>query len=117
QGDRARLLRWAHPFGDRRVARHAARHREGPDAARDGKDSGKVGGGGLMQAGSHQPYEDELAAYLLDALTTEESRAFQAHLQDCDLCQARERWLRTSVEVLPSSVEQLEPPPELRQRL
>jgi anti-sigma-K factor RskA len=70
-----------------------------------------------MQAATHQPYEDELAAYLLDALTDEERQAFQAHLQSCEMCQARERWLRTSVEVLPASVEQLEPPPELRERL
>jgi anti-sigma-K factor RskA len=70
-----------------------------------------------MQDGAHQPYEDDLAAYLLDALPEPEARAFEAHLEACELCQARERWLRTSVEVLPSSVEQVEPPPELRKRL
>jgi len=70
-----------------------------------------------MQAATHQPYEDELAAYLLDALTDEERQAFEEHLRGCEMCQARERWLRTSVEVLPASVEQLEPPAELRERL
>jgi anti-sigma-K factor RskA len=70
-----------------------------------------------MQSGSHQQFEDELAAYLLDALTDEEARAFEAHLADCEHCQARERWLRSSIEVLPSSVEQVEPPPALRERL
>lgn len=70
-----------------------------------------------MQAGAHQPFEDELAAYLLGALTDDEARTFEAHLQGCELCQAQERWLRTSVEVLPSSVEQIEPPAELRERL
>ena len=34
QGDRARLLRRLHPHRDRRHARHAGRHREGPHAAR-----------------------------------------------------------------------------------
>jgi anti-sigma factor RsiW len=70
-----------------------------------------------MQSDSHQPFEEELAAYLLDALSEDEKRAFEAHLVTCEPCQARERWLRTSVEVLPSSVEQLEPPPALRERL
>lgn len=70
-----------------------------------------------MQAGTHQPYEDELAAYMLDALTEEETEAFEAHLRGCEQCQARERWLRTSVEVLPASVEQFEPPAALRERL
>jgi anti-sigma-K factor RskA len=70
-----------------------------------------------MQADGHQPFEDDLAAYLLGALSDDETRSFEAHLETCETCQARERWLRTSVEVLPSSVEQVEPPPELRERL
>jgi anti-sigma factor RsiW len=65
----------------------------------------------------HAHYEDELAAYLLGALTNEEEQEFTAHLAGCEHCQARERWLRASVDVLPSSVEQLEPPPALRERL
>jgi anti-sigma-K factor RskA len=70
-----------------------------------------------MPANGHQPFEDDLAAYLLDALSEEETRAFEVHLETCEICRAQERWLRTSVEVLPSSVEQIEPPPELRERL
>jgi anti-sigma-K factor RskA len=70
-----------------------------------------------MPTDSHQHFEEELAAYLLDALTDEEKRAFETHLATCEHCQARERWLRSSVEVLPSSVEQIEPPPALRERL
>jgi anti-sigma-K factor RskA len=65
----------------------------------------------------HRPYEEELAAYLLDALGEDEARAFHAHLVNCSRCRSEERWLRGALEVLPSSVEQLEPPPELRQRL
>ena len=70
-----------------------------------------------MHSDSHQPFEEELAAYLLDALTDEETLSFEAHLATCEHCQARERWLRSSIEVLPSAVEQLEPPPALRERL
>jgi anti-sigma-K factor RskA len=67
--------------------------------------------------GDHRRYEEDLAAYLLDALDQEERQAFERHLRSCPACQAEERWLRGAVELLPSSVEQLEPPPALRERL
>ena len=70
-----------------------------------------------MDANGHERYEDELAVYMLGALEPGEVEDFEAHLADCGRCQARERWLRTSLDVLPSSVEQLEPPPALRARL
>jgi anti-sigma-K factor RskA len=70
-----------------------------------------------MDPNGHERYEDELAAYMLGSLEPEEAAAFEAHLAGCGRCQARERWLRTSLDVLPSSVEQLEPPPALRKRL
>jgi anti-sigma-K factor RskA len=70
-----------------------------------------------MDANGHEHYEDELAAYMLGSLDPDEASAFEAHLAGCGRCQARERWLRTSLDVLPSSVEQLEPPPALRERL
>jgi anti-sigma factor RsiW len=68
-------------------------------------------------AEDHRRYEEDLAAYLLGALVAEEKREFELHLRSCPACQAEERWLRAAVDVLPSSVEQLEPPPELRERL
>jgi anti-sigma-K factor RskA len=68
-------------------------------------------------ADEHRRYEEDLAAYLLDALEPDEARAFRAHLEGCARCQADERWLRAGVEMLPSSVEQLEPSPALRKRL
>lgn len=70
-----------------------------------------------MNVNDHERYEDELAAFMLGALEPEEERVFVEHLGGCEHCQARERWLRASVDVLPSSVEQLEPPPALRERL
>jgi anti-sigma factor RsiW len=65
----------------------------------------------------HIQYEDDLAAYLLDALTESETREMERHIAECARCQERARWLQGSVEMLPMSVEQLEPPPELRERL
>lgn len=73
-------------------------------------DSGRLGD-------AHARYEDDLAAYLLGALPVDEEEEFRAHLEGCERCRERERWLRTSVDLLPASVEQLEPPPELRDRL
>ncbi len=65
----------------------------------------------------HVHYEDELAAYMLDALAPEEAQRFERHLEDCPRCQKRARWLRSSVEMLPAAVEQVEPPPSLREHL
>ena len=65
----------------------------------------------------HVRYEDDLAAYMLDALTNDEAREFERHMAGCPRCQERARWLQGSVEMLPATVEQVEPPPELRERL
>jgi len=70
-----------------------------------------------MEHDDHTRFEDDLAAYLLDALTIEEAREMQLHIEGCTRCQERARWLQSSVELLPTAVEQLEPPPELRERL
>jgi anti-sigma-K factor RskA len=70
-----------------------------------------------MVTNGHERYEDELAAYMLGSLETAEAAVFEQHLASCQHCQARERWLRASVDVLPSSVEQVEPPAALRERL
>jgi anti-sigma factor RsiW len=65
----------------------------------------------------HSRYKEDLAAYMLGALEPDQAGEFERHLQECAECQAEERWLRAAVDVLPSSVEQVEPPPELRERL
>jgi anti-sigma-K factor RskA len=70
-----------------------------------------------MEPDAHERYENELAAYMLGALEVAEAAAFEQHLASCEHCRGRERWLRASVDVLPSSVEQVEPPPALRERL
>lgn len=70
-----------------------------------------------MNDEAHRRYEEDLAAYLLDSLDVEEAREFELHLRSCAACQREEHWLRGAVELLPSSVEQVEPPPELRRRL
>jgi anti-sigma-K factor RskA len=70
-----------------------------------------------MVQDDHRRYEEDLAAYLLDALALDEAREFRAHLEGCARCQRDERWLRAAAEMLPSSVEQYEPSPALRKRV
>ncbi|HYI80160.1 MAG TPA: anti-sigma factor [Thermoleophilaceae bacterium] len=70
-----------------------------------------------MSLAEHMPWEDERAAYLLDALDDRERVDFEAHLAGCDRCRAELRWLQPAVDVLPASVEQFEPPTELRDRI
>jgi anti-sigma-K factor RskA len=70
-----------------------------------------------MSAIEHMPWEDERAAYLLDALDDRERIEFETHLVGCDRCRAELRWLQPAVDVLPACVEQLEPPAELRNRI
>jgi anti-sigma factor RsiW len=41
----------------------------------------------------HARYEDDLAAYLLDALTADEARAMERHIEVCGRCQERAGWL------------------------
>ena len=70
-----------------------------------------------MSVTEHMPWEDERAAYLLDALDDRERTEFETHLTGCDRCRAELRWLQPAVDVLPASVEQLEPSAELRDRI
>jgi anti-sigma-K factor RskA len=70
-----------------------------------------------MNSNGHEHWEDELAAYMLGSLEPAETAAFEEHLASCRRCEEREKWLRASVDVLPSSVQQVEPPPALRERL
>jgi anti-sigma-K factor RskA len=65
----------------------------------------------------HEELRDDLAAYALGALSSREAAELERHLEGCESCRARLRWLRPAVDVLPASVEQLTPPPELRDRL
>lgn len=62
-------------------------------------------------------FSEDLAAYALGALDEGAADAMASHLQSCERCAAGLRRLRPALETLPESVEQLAPPPELRERL
>ncbi|MGZ5337794.1 MAG: anti-sigma factor [Solirubrobacterales bacterium] len=62
-------------------------------------------------------YAGEIAAYALGALDPAAEAEVTAHLEGCARCRTQLRWLQPALETLPESVEQVTPPPELRERL
>ena len=64
-----------------------------------------------------QTWFDQLAAYALGALEPGEAAEVETHLAGCDRCQAHLRWLEPALQVLPESVERLEPPKGVRDRV
>ncbi len=66
---------------------------------------------------SHERYRGDLAAYALGALEEREATELERHLGECEACRIELRWLEPAVDLLPRSIEQLEPPDALRRRL
>ena len=132
-GDRAGLLRRLQPLGDRRDARRAARHHQGADATRAGEDQGDPRGGDRrrrMSRGrtceprSHRARRPTSATattsppYALGALEERRGRRARTTISPTARRAALQlRWLEPAVDLLPRSVEQLEPPAGLRERL
>lgn len=70
-----------------------------------------------MTAGDHTTFKDEVGAYLLGALSDAERASFEGHLVDCPECRNEVERLRPAADMLPRSVEQVEPPPSLKRSL
>ncbi len=71
----------------------------------------------MSDAQDHRSWRADIAAYLLGGLEPDETAALETHLEGCERCREELRWLQPAVDLLPESVEQLEPPPQLRERL
>ena len=65
----------------------------------------------------HERYDQDLAAYVLDALEEDETRALEQHLEDCVHCRAERDRLRMAADALPRSVLQVAAPPSLKASL
>jgi anti-sigma-K factor RskA len=65
----------------------------------------------------HEIWRERAAIYALDALTGEERREFETHLQTCLECAAELLTLRPAADALAQTVPQLDPRPELRDRV
>lgn len=70
-----------------------------------------------MTARDHTSYQEEIGAYLLGALTDLERQAFERHLANCPECRNEIEQLRPAADALPRSVEQVQPPPSLKESL
>jgi anti-sigma-K factor RskA len=70
-----------------------------------------------MNETGHDRWSDDLAAYALGALEPGEGAELERHLAACEECRTELEWLRPAVQLLPESVERVEPPPALRGKL
>lgn len=62
----------------------------------------------------HREYQKLLGAYVLSAVTPEERRTIDRHLDTCERCRNELNALRTAAAALPLTVEERVPPPGLR---
>jgi anti-sigma factor RsiW len=60
---------------------------------------------------------EQVGAYVLDALPPEEAAAFETHLASCLECQTEVAELREVVGILPLALDPIEPPATLRDRI
>src|SRR5688572_2879386 len=65
----------------------------------------------------HDNLRDLLGAFALGAVDAQEAAAIRKHLATCAECQAELAELWAAVETLPDTVEPMEPPPALRDRI
>jgi anti-sigma-K factor RskA len=66
---------------------------------------------------AHTQVQDLLAGYALGAASAEEAAMIRAHLPDCDECRRDLARLSEATSVLGLTVEEVAPPPHLRQRI
>lgn len=72
---------------------------------------------GPIEPTRHERHRGDLAAYALGALEEREAAELERHLAQCEACRLQLRWLQPAVDLLPRSIEQLEPPAGVRERL
>jgi anti-sigma-K factor RskA len=70
-----------------------------------------------MNESNHERWSEDVAAYMLGALEPERAAELERHAEGCERCQAEIRWLTPALDALPESIERLEPPRELRERV
>lgn len=70
-----------------------------------------------MSTSDHTRWSEDLAAYMLGALSPGEAAELERHLEGCERCREEMRWLEPAVLTLPEAVERQEPSRQLRQSL
>jgi len=71
---------------------------------------------GRFQSDEHGEMQGSIAAHLLDAAETDEEQAL-AHIRSCPSCSELARRLARAAAAVPLSVDQVEPPVDLRARI
>lgn len=72
----------------------------------------------MSDAAEHRErWQDDIAAYALDALPAREAAILESHLEECEACREQLLWLAPAVDQIPHDVEQKPAPPALRERL
>jgi anti-sigma-K factor RskA len=70
-----------------------------------------------MTTREHDPFIDDVGAYLLGALDPGEERAFEEHLETCGACRQEVLRLEMARDALPRAVDQVAPPESLKASL
>lgn len=70
-----------------------------------------------MSSTDHTRWSEDLAAYMLGALTPDEAAGFERHLEGCECCQAELRWLEPALYSLPEAAGRQQPSPRVRESL
>lgn len=70
-----------------------------------------------MNEREHEMRGDDIAAYLLGSLESGEAAEMEQHLAACEECRTELEWLRPAAQMLPETVERVEPPAQLRSRI
>lgn len=70
-----------------------------------------------MDEREHQRLQDDISAWVIGALEPAEATALEEHIRTCESCSRQVRWLQPATGALLESVEPIEAPPELRERV
>ena len=71
----------------------------------------------MMDEREHDQLRDDISAWVIGALEPAESATLEEHLHSCESCSRQARWLQPATSALLESVEPVEPPPALRERV
>src|SRR5262249_53807668 len=113
----ARLLRRLHAVGAGGATGPAVGHHQEQDVRRIDTSPGATrfppGRGGM----EHDTYNELTAAYALDALDDDETKAYEEHLAGCEICQDNLAALSGTMVQLAFAAPPVDPPPALRERI
>jgi len=70
-----------------------------------------------MDERQHEQLRDDISAWIIGALEPAEAAALEEHMRTCDSCARQARWLQPATGALLESVDPIEPPPALRERV